>query len=284
MVWPGGYSHPPQDRYYLTLGSIKRGHVMRKVMLLAAVAAVALGIVRPVAAADLPPVYKAPPPVVWVPTWFVEGRIGASWGWFNDLRFLNPVGAANLGIAGSFIPLNTKTLNDTSWTAGVAAGRFITNNVFVKASYQYLGRFRAHGFADFTALAFGNVRQDLTTDAHALLVGLGADFDINDRVFVEAIGEVGVGFLHSTGRQGENVGLPNFFPTTNNSNFVAGVGGGVGYRATRNVDIMLNGNYYWLGKADTGVTPVATPTMNAGEQLQAKLSVFTATVAARARF
>jgi opacity protein-like surface antigen len=257
---------------------------MRKVVLLAAVAAVVLGIVRPLAAADLPPVYKAPPPVVWVPTWFVEGRLGASWGRFNDLRFLNPTGAANLGIAGSFIPLNTQSLNDTSWTAGVAAGRFVTNNVFVKASYQYLGHLRARGFADFTALGFGNVRQDLTTNAQALLFGVGADFDISDRVFVEATGELGVGFLHSTGRQGENVGLPNFFPTSNNTTFVAGAGAGVGYHATRNVDVMLNGNYYWLGKADTGVTPAATPTMNAGEQLQAKLSVFTATVAARARF
>lgn len=252
-------------------------------MVLAGAFLVSLAFVQPALAADLP-TYKAPPPVVWFPTWFVEARAGASFGWFEDLSFHNPVGAARLGIPGSFIPLNDRTLTDTSATAGIAVGRFITNNVFVKASYQYFGRLRAHGFADFTRLGFGEVRQDLTTtNASALLFGLGTDFELGGDVFAEAIGELGVGFLRSTGRQGENVGLPNFFPAANNSNFVAGAGVGVGYHATRNVDVMVNGNYYWLGKADSGLS-TASPTQNAGEQLQAKLSVFTATVAARARF
>jgi opacity protein-like surface antigen len=259
---------------------------MKKGMLLASVAFVALGVVRPAAAADLSvaPIYKAPPPVVWTPAWFVEGRVGGSWGRFNDFQFLNPVGAGVLGLPGPFIPLNGVSANSSSWTAGAGIGYFFTNNIFAKASYEYLGRLRARGFANFAAVGLGNVSQDLTTDASALLFGLGGDFNVTDRVFVEATGELGVGFLHSTGRQGENVGLPNFFPTANNTTFVAGGGLGVGYHATRNFDVMLNGNYYWLGKADTGITTVATPTMNAGEQLQAKLSVFTLTVGGRAKF
>jgi opacity protein-like surface antigen len=259
---------------------------MKKVMLVASAAVVALCVANPAAAADLAvkPVYKAPPPVTWTPTWFVEGRVGGSWGHFSDFSFLNPVGAGALGLPGPFIPLNNVSNDSSSWTAGVAVGYFFTNNLFAKASYQYLGRFRASGFADFTALGFGNVRQDLTTNASALLFGLGGDFNITDLVFIEATGELGVGFLHSTGRQGENVGLPNFFPTADNTTFVAGGGLGIGYHATRNVDVLVNGNYYWLGKADTGITTVPTATMNAGEQLQAKLSVFTLTVSARAKF
>jgi opacity protein-like surface antigen len=130
------------------------GRVMKKVMLLASVAVVALGIVRPAAAADLSvaPIYKAPPPVVWTPAWFVEGRVGGSWGRFNDFQFLNPVGAAGLGLPGPFIPLNGVSTTSSSWTAGAGFGYFFTNNIFAKVSYQYLGRFRASGFANFPGL------------------------------------------------------------------------------------------------------------------------------------
>jgi hypothetical protein len=118
---------------------------------------------------------------------------------------------------------------------------------------------------------------------------VGRDFDITSALYVEPIAEIGVGFLHSTGLQGANLGAPNSFPTRDNTNFIAGAGLAVGYHLTRNADVLVSGNYYWLGRADTGVTGNPAPAnalfaMNPGEQLQANLNVFTLTVAGRLHF
>ncbi len=238
-------------------------------------------------AADLPakaPVYKAPALAV-EPVWFVEGRAGASFGNFNNFSFLNPVGAGNLGIAGSYVPMNGTSTSSTSWTAGISVGRFFTNNIFGKVSYQYLGQQKASGFANFVPAGGANTSQELKTNVNVLLLGVGADYDITSQVFVEAVGELGVGFLSSSAVQGANIGAPDNFPSANNTTFAAGGGLGLGYHATRNVDLMLNGNYYWLGKADTGVTGNPPPAgMNTGEQLQAKLGVFALTAGVRMKF
>ncbi len=249
-----------------------------------------LAVAAPAIAADLPrPVYKAPVVAAPLSPWFIEGRIGGSFGWFDDLKFLNPTGAAFTSnpVSGGFIVLNDRDLSDTSFTGAASVGYFFTNQWFVRASYQYFGEFRASGFANFPGV--GNFRQDLKTRAHGFLVGVGADFNITNAIFVEPIAEIGVGFLHSTGQQGANLGAPNNFPTQDNTNFVAGGGVAIGYHATRNLDVLLSGNYYWLGRADTGVTGNPAPAnalfaMNPGEQLQANLQVFTLTVGARARF
>src|SRR5581483_2363607 len=231
------------------------GRVVSKV-LFAGISLIALALGQTALAADLPaaPVYKAPPPVVWTPSWFVEGRVGGSWGRFDDFRFLNPIGAAGLGVPGPYIPLNSVSSTSSSWTAGVAAGYFFTNTLFAKVSYDYLGRFRARGFADFTAAGIGNVSQDLKTAASVLLFGLGADFNLTPAVFVEVTGQIGAAFLNSSGVQSANLGTPTNFPSAHNTNFAGAVGAGIGFHATRTVDLMLNGTYYWLGKADTGIT------------------------------
>jgi hypothetical protein len=38
-----------------------------------------------------------------------------------------------------------------------------------------------------------------------------------------------------------NVG--NNFPTQHNTNFIAGAGLGIGYHVTRNIDVLVSGNY-----------------------------------------
>ena len=255
--------------------------------LVVAAATVAAG---PAISADLPPApaYKAPVAVpLPSPTWFVEGRAGAAFGNFNNFLFQNPVGAGplNLNIGGNFVPLNPKNDSDTSWTAGASVGYFFSPNFFGKVSYQYFSALQANGFADFRSIGGGIFRQDLKTSANTVMVGLGYDYDITKQIFLEPTAELGVGFLSSKGVQGANLGTPANFPSANRTNFVGGGGLGLGYHATSNVDFLVNGNYYWLGKADTGVTGNPPPAgMNTGEQLQAKLSVISLTAGARMKF
>jgi opacity protein-like surface antigen len=257
-----------------------------KRIVLGGIAVASLAVTGPAISADLPPatVYKAPVATL-PPAWFVEGRLGATFGLFDDLKFLNPIGTAftSNAISGNFIILNDRQLSDTSFTGGASVGYFFENRWFAKVSYQYFGSFQASGFANFPGV--GNFRQDLNTKAHGLLAGIGRDFDIANALFVEPIVEIGVGFLSSTGQQGANLGTPNNFPSQRNTNFIAGGGLGVGYHVSRSIDLLVSGNYYWLGKADTGVTPNPPPAgMNPGEQLQANLSVVTLTIGARAKF
>jgi len=261
--------------------------IVKKTSLLAGAASIAFAATFPAFAADMsaPPIYKAPVAAAPAPpAWFVEGRLGASFGQFDDLKFLNPVGTAFTlnQTSGNYIILNNTNRSATSWTGAGAVGYYFTNQIFGKVGYQYFGAFRANGFAAFPG---GNFRQDLKTDAHGILVGLGGDFNLTDAVFVQPTAEVGVGFLRSTGQQGANLGVPDNFPAASRTNFIVGGGLGVGYHATRNFDVIASGNYYWLGRADTGATGNPAPgNMNPGEQLQAKLGVFTATVGGRFKF
>jgi hypothetical protein len=244
-------------------------------------------------AADMAIKAPAPPPPA-APQWFIQGDLGVGWGFFDDLKFLNPVAVAG-GVgggllsptSGNYILLNNKSLNSTSFTGGAAVGYFFTNEIFGTVSYQYFGKFKASGFALFTP-PFGNVRQDLETTAQGLLFGLGWDYNLSPVVFVEPTAQIGVGFLHSTGVQGANIGAlaaGSNFPSQNNTNFIAGAGLGIGYHVTRTFDLLLAGNYYYLGKADTGVTGNPPPgAMNPGEQLQARLSEATLTAVGRIRF
>lgn len=255
---------------------------------LGSVMVAALFITIPAVAADLPTtsVYKAPLATP-APAWFIEGRAGGSFGRFDDLKFLNPDGIAftTNPVSGNYIILNGKDLSDSSFTGGTSVGYFLNNYAFVKASYQYFGTFKASGYANFPA-GGGNFQQEIKTVAHGLLLGIGADFDIIDnRYFIEPTAEIGVGFLHSTGRQGANLGASNTFPSKNNTNFIGGAGLSLGYHVNKSFDVLVGGHYYWLGKADTGITGNPPPAgMNTGEQLQAKLQVFTVTLAARLHF
>lgn len=250
----------------------------------AAVAAALLCTVALSRAADMP--LKAPPvvPPVAAPQWFVDGNLGAGWGFFDHLNFLNPIGTALTlsPVSGNYIILNNTSLRSTSFTGGASVGYFFTNQIFAKVTYQYFGKFNASGFALFPG---GNFRQDLATTAQGLLVGLGGDFDLTPVIFYEPTVQIGVGFLHSTGLQGANLGPANPFPTQNNMNFIAGAGLGLGYHVTRTFDLMVSSNYYYLGKANTGVTGNPPPAgMNPGEQLQAHLSEVTLGVTGRLKF
>jgi hypothetical protein len=259
-----------------------------------AVGFAALGVmmaVGPAWPAD-PSAFAPSPPYVRPPQWFVEGNVGGAWGRYDDLTLIDPQdiasGAALGATAGPTVILTNQSRSGTSVTGGAALGYFLIPDIFFTAlNYQHFGSFQASGFAPFPA---GNVRQDFKTSADGLLVTLGADLKVAGTIFIEPTGSAGVGFMHSTGIQGANLGMAIAFPAHDQVNFIAGGGIGVGTHVTPNFDILLSGNYTWLGRANTTVTPsiIGAPPpptgINSGAQLQSNLGVFTLTGAARWEF
>jgi hypothetical protein len=227
------------------------------------------------------------------PQWFVEGNVGGSWGNYDDLLFFDPEdvknGNAALGATnGSAVILTNQSRSGTSLTGGASLGYFFVPGIFFGAlNYQHFGSFQASGFATFP---LGSVRQDFKTSADGLLVTLGADLTVVGTIFVEPTVSAGAGFMHSTGLQGANLGMPFAFPSHDQVNFIAGGGLAVGSHVTPNFDIMLAGNYTWFGRANTTINPgvIGTPPpptgMTPGEQLQGDLGVFTLTGGARLKF
>lgn len=236
--------------------------------------------------------YAPAPSFVRPPQWFVEGNVGGSWGRYDDFVFFDPTDIANnipLGATtGNEVVLTNQSRSGTSVTGGASIGYFFVPNIFFGAiNYQHFGSFGASGFAAFPA---GSVRQDFKTSADGLLVSLGADLTVAGLIFVEPTVAAGAGFLHSTGVQGANLGLPIAFPSHDYVNFIAGAGLGVGSHVTPNFDILLAGNFTWFGRTNTTISPGITGTpppptgMNPGEQLQGSLGVFTLTGGARLKF
>ena len=264
---------------------------MRPVAVGFAAFGVVMAVVGPALSAD-PSTYAPTPQYVRPPQWFVEGNVGGSWGRYDDLTFFDPVDVTNgipLGATnGNSVVLTNQSRSGTSVTGGASIGYFVVPNIFFAAvNYQHFGSFGASGIAAFPA---GNVRQDFKTSADGLLVSLGADLTVARLIFVEPSVAAGAGFLHSTGVQGANLGLPIAFPSHDYVNFIAGAGLGVGSHVTPNFDILLAGNFTWLGRTNTTISPGITgapppPTgMNPGEQLQGSLGVFTLTGGARLKF
>jgi hypothetical protein len=258
-----------------------------------AVGFAALGVmlaVGPAWPAD-PSTYAPAPPYVRPPQWFVEGNVGGSWGRYDNLVLFDPVDIANnipLGATtGNEVVLTGQSRSGTSVTGGGSIGYFFAPNIFFAAvGYQHYGSFAASGFAAFPA---GNIRQDFKTSADGLVVTLGGDLKVAGTIFVEPTASAGAGFLHSTGVQGANF-TPIAFPAHDQVNFIAGAGLGIGSHVTPNFDILLAGNFMWLGRTNTtvnaGITGAPPPPtgMNPGEQLQASLGVFTLTGGARWKF
>jgi hypothetical protein len=261
-----------------------------------AVGFAALGVVMAVGGpawpAD-PSTYAPTPPYVRPPLWFVEGNAGGSWGRYDSLTFFDPIDIANgnaLGGAtsGTSVILTNQNRSGSSVTGGASFGYFFAPNIFFAAvNYQHFGSFQASGFALFPA---GNVRQDFKTSADGLLVSLGADLKVVGLIFMEPTVAAGAGFMHSTGVQGANLGMPIAFPSHDYVNFIAGAGLGVGSHLTPNFDILLKGDFTWLGRTNTTInagitgTPPPPTGMNPGEQLQGSLGVFTLTGGARLKF
>ena len=112
----------------------------------------------------------------------------------------------------------------------------------------------------------------LDADAHGLMFGLGFNVDLSRELFVEATGEIGVAFVGASGSQVGGVAVS----ADTETNLAAGLGLGLGYRLAPNMDLLVMGNYHWLGDATAGGNG-ATLTAN-------DLGVATVTIGARFKF
>lgn len=183
--------------------------------------------------------------------WMVEGNIGAGWGDLTGFRLSGLPGARGDG-------------DDTSLTANVGVGYYFANNLFARLSYRYFGSFEAAG-------TFRGVPANLDVDAHGLMFGLGFNYDLSRQLFLEATGEIGLAFNNGSGGVG-GVGIAGH----TESNFAGGLGLGLGFRMSPGLDLLLMGNYNWLGDASAGGGATSVTVRD--------LSVFTTTIGARIRF
>ena len=213
--------------------------------------------------------------------YFAEGLVGASFADFNDFNFHNPVGTGftTSPVSGDRIILDNVDDSDTSVGADAALGIQINKMLALKANYHYFGDVEASGDAQFG----GPVRQDIGVEAHGLTAGLVLSWDLTPQIFVELQGELGMGFMSAEGQQGANLGAPSDFPDGDDTNFIAGFGGGLGYRLAPNMELLVRASYYDLGESETDTTGLPPPAgMNENERLESDLA--TVTVGAGLRF
>lgn len=184
--------------------------------------------------------------------WFAEGNIGAAWGDFDGFKLGgNSIASGDSG--------------DTSFAASVGFGYYFTSQIHARVSYRYFGSFDASG-------SFAGSPFSLDANAHGLMLGLGFNYDLSRQLFIEATGEIGAAIVHVSATQLSGLALSGNTETS----LAGGLGLGLGYRIAPNLDLLLMGNYHWLGDVSAsggGVTARAND-----------LSVLTTTIGARVKF
>ena len=91
---------------------------------------------------------------------FIEVGAGAATTHAGDFEFINPVGSNYIAtfpnppsqvskVVGNDIILDRQRRDASSITGDVSVGRFLTNSIFVRATYRYLGRYHFSGSAAF---------------------------------------------------------------------------------------------------------------------------------------
>lgn len=219
------------------------------------------------------------------PRWFIDAGVGGAWSNASALHFINPIGTAftENAVSGDRIHLNDTDKKDSSVAAVFSVGYMLAPNYYVKGSYRYFGQ---HDYSGNATFGGDDYDQDLRVRAHGVFVGAGYIHDLTDRFYVDAFGEIGASFLKASAKQGENLYPDDFasFPSKSQTNFAGGLGLGVGYKVTENVDFTVTGTYHWLGKAETNKT-LNVQYMNDGEMLKAKnIGVAGVTAGIRVKF
>lgn len=219
------------------------------------------------------------------PRWFIDAGVGGAWSNASVLHFINPIGTAftDNDVSGERIHLNDVDKKDSSVGAVFSAGYMLAPNYYIKGSYRYFGKHNYSGNATFSDEDYD---QDLRVRAQGIFVGAGYIHDLTDRFYVDAFGEIGASFLKTSAKQGVNLYPDDYssFPSKSQTNFAGGLGLGVGYKITSNVDFTVTGTYHWLGKAETNKT-LNVQYMNDGEMLKAKnIGVAGVTAGIRVKF
>ena len=203
------------------------------------------------------------------PTFFVDIGAGAGFSVGNNLKFVNPVGTqfTDSAVSGDQILLNGLDTSGGSFAANVSVGYFVTPNLYLKGSYRYFGDYTATGNASFGGEPY---EQSASARAQGILAGVGYIYNLNQSYYLDMFAEAGAAYIKTKGTQGANLfpDDPSYFPGHSQTNFVAGLGLGLGYRLSDSIDLTLTGTYHYLGDIETGTTGPDAVFMNPGERLE----------------
>jgi len=206
----------------------------------------------------------------------------------GSFEFINPLGANYIstfpvpvpGVSktkGNDIVLDSQRRSAMSPAAEFTIGHFVTDTLYLRASYRYLGKYHLSGSAGFPldptipiTIAFD---QDYYLRAHAIYLGIGWQKDLTRTLFIDLSAEGGAARLRSVSRQGANVGDPFGHPARSVTNLSGGVEAGLGVRVGRRIDLIFKARAALLGNASTGLsqqmmTPDGNYGINPGEQLK----------------
>lgn len=206
--------------------------------------------------------------------WYVGGALGTERAKVDDFRFHNPVGAAGLGIGGSYIPLGSVQDRDTGSLWSLRAGyRFPAAKTW-RAEFDYTKRseVEVRGTADFGG--GGQFRQDLKIRSESYLLMALYDHALDQNWALYGGAGLGVARNRSNGHQGlNNPGGNGYFPGATKTNTAWALTAGVSRKLTANLTGDVGYRFVDLGRADTGTTDAsfAAVGMNPNERLESKL-------------
>lgn len=237
---------------------------------------------------------------------FIEVGGGAGAVHAGSFEFINPGGSDYIAtfpakipgvskVIGNDIVLDSQRRDAFSPTAEVSLGHFVSDRVYLRATYRYLGSFHLSGSAAFPidpaiplAVAFD---QDYYLRGHAAYLGIGYQADLTGALFVDLSAEAGAARLRSVSRQGANVGDPLGHPARTVTKFSGGGEAGLGVHLGHRYDLIFKAHADLLGTAETGVVAQDTSSadgnfgINAREQLKLhRLTSYGLAMTLRARF
>lgn len=206
--------------------------------------------------------------------------------------FVNPPGNQSK-VIGDRIILDRQRRDASSPTGEVTIGHFLSDTVYVRATYRYLGRYHFSGSAAFpidpqqSALSFD---QDYYLRAHGAYAGVGCQKNVAAGAFVALSAEAGAASLRSVSRQGANLGDPLGHPAATRTRFSGGGEIALGVHLNQRFDLIAKARGDWLGRAATGISVDTISAdgnfgVNPDEQLRLrKLATYGFSVGLRARF
>ena len=214
---------------------------------------------------------------------YLEVTFGQSSAGFNGLDFLNPNNKANTSntTSGDFIILNNVDKTDEASIGSLSYGGLWGNSTALSISLETISELKAKGYATFGGTAFDQV---IKSSGAGVFIGGGLHSDIGSFYFEPKI-EIGFASITSKGTQGAEQSLTNAFPSKTENLFVSGISLLLGYELTPKIDAVAEIGYRDFGNVQTGVTGTPPPAgMVAGEQLQSKLAITTASIGLRYKF
>lgn len=206
---------------------------------------------------------------------YLKGSLGNSWNRIDNFEFINPNGApdASTPLVGGKILMTGVKDSKSSRNLGLGLGYQVPNTPFrLELRMDNRGESEASGFGSFGGNQFA---QQLKYKSTSLMAFGLYDFALAKQHDLFIGFGIGKSRNQSSGLQGANRGVSNFFPSRTNQETAWSLVGGYAYSITENIKLDAELAYSRLGKVDTGVTdagmaPVIAGNQNVGEQLKGK--------------